>query len=607
LFADNVGKRFIVTTFLILSLLHISRAQFIYPPAIQCVQQDVSNGDIILYWTNPTNDTCGAFVGYTIYGSSTGVGGPYDSLTTITSEAATLDTLNNFLAVSQNWYFYMVAVYDCPGATTLISDTVLSQNPATPNIVAVTVLDGQAEIIWDPSTSQQVNSYVAYYYLINNGFAQSFDTVYGRLDTTVIDVQPGASPTTQSLSFTVAAKDSCNNISAYNKNYQSTIYTTAIITECERQLNIAWNKYVNWPKGVLKYIIWVNRNGAGYDSVFVGDSSSVSYPYTGFNDGDSISVYVEAISAADTNITSNSNVITMKAQIVQPPSYIYITNLTVDANNDINVSWTVDTAGQLLFYEMWRSADSTQMQVVTQFGVPSPTRLFETFVDSDDEQPQYNPYYYQVVVYDSCQNQYKSPFGKTIWLQGVLYDYFVAHLNWNDFELQNATVLQYNLYRDYGAGYQLIKSFPPGINSDIDSLENLLSTRGTFCYYVQAVYYLNLPAPSGFHDTLTSNSNTVCIVHVPVIYIPNAFSPGSNVEVNSVFKPTIIYGDPQDYSMTIFNRWGAEIFTTNNLNQGWDGTDHGKEATMGGYAYLIQFTADDGVVVRKNGIVLLVR
>ena len=96
----------------------------------------------------------------------------------------------------------------------------------------------------------------------------------------------------------------------------------------------------------------------------------------------------------------------------------------------------------------------------------------------------------------------------------------------------------------------------------------------------------------------------MCIIHRPIIYIPNAFAPEG---VNNVFKPTIIYGAPKGYSMIIFNRWGGKIFESNDPSIGWDGNDHGKPATLGGYAYLIQFYADDGVLVERKGMVLLVR
>jgi gliding motility-associated-like protein len=232
---------------------------------------------------------------------------------------------------------------------------------------------------------------------------------------------------------------------------------------------------------------------------------------------------------------------------------------------------------------------------------------FETYIDSGGVSPQNNPYFYKIVAVDSCQNQYTAPYGETVSLQGILYEYYVAQLQWNSFYLQNATVLYYNLYRDFGTGYQLIQTFQPGVNLYYDSLQNFLNEKGTFCYKIEAVYYLNLPAPSNYHDTLSSFSNVVCVIHRPIIYIPNAFSPGSNVNSNTTFKPTIIYGDPQGYTMTIFNRWGGIVFESNNLALGWDGTDHGKEATMGGYGYIIQFTADDGVLIQKQGIVMLVR
>jgi gliding motility-associated-like protein len=150
------------------------------------------------------------------------------------------------------------------------------------------------------------------------------------------------------------------------------------------------------------------------------------------------------------------------------------------------------------------------------------------------------------------------------------------------------------------------------VNLYFDSLEhvpNFLTDNGTFCYRIDAVYFLNLPSPSGYQDTLISSSNQVCIVHRPVIYVPNAFSPGLNnaPTANQTFKPTIIYGAPTGYTMLIFNRWGGKVFESNDLNVGWDGTDHGKEAEMAGYAYLIDFTAADGTLIERKGMVLLVR
>jgi gliding motility-associated-like protein len=59
--------------------------------------------------------------------------------------------------------------------------------------------------------------------------------------------------------------------------------------------------------------------------------------------------------------------------------------------------------------------------------------------------------------------------------------------------------------------------------------------------------------------------------------------------------------------MTIFNRWGGLVFESTDPNVGWDGSDRGKPAQQGGYAYIILFTAADGIRVERKGMVLLVK
>jgi gliding motility-associated-like protein len=496
----------------------------------------------------------------------------------------------------------MQANYNCPGATLLSSDTVSNQNPNTPQIVNVTVTaDGHVVFNWLPGTSPQTYAYVLYYSL-SNGHTVPFDTIYGRLNTTATDTV--ANPTLQSVSYTIAAEDSCYKISSFNTFPHNTIYTTASITQCQRQINIAWNRYINWPQGVGQYQLWVSKNGNPFTLSGTTDTSTLVYTYTDFNDGDSVSLFIRAVSAGDTNIVSDGNLIHMKARIVQPPSYNYITNATVDLSNHISVTWTIDTIAQLIFYNINRGVDTLTFSSIGQIPAPSPLTHFETLIDSDYLSPQNNPYFYKIIAVDSCQTQYPSPYVETVNLKGELYDYYVAHVTWNDFVLQYTTVKKYNLYRDFGNGFQLIKTFSPGVNEYYDSLQQFLSQKGTFCYRIEAVYDISLPAPSNYKATLSSFSNQVCVIHRPIIYIPNAFAPAG---VNNVFKPTIIYGNPQGYTMIIYNRWGGKVFESNDPALGWDGTENGKESQMGGYAYLIQFYADDGTQVERKGIVLLVR
>jgi len=596
-------KRLLLLLSVILSALCGCYAQIIQAPRLECVQDSTSNNDIILYWANPPVNPCGTFAQYTIYASSNGPGGPYNQIA-VTNQAATSYILANY-PTSQTWYFYMEAEYtNCPGATVLQSDTVNNKNPNTPQIVSVTVTPGgQVIFTWLPSTSPQTTRYVVYNAYPNAG-PQQLATVSGRLTTTYTDTIDN--PDIGSLGYTVAAVDSCGEISSYNTSPQYTIFMQAAVTECQRKIAVNWTKYINWPQGVQQYQVWVSRNDSAYQVAGTTDSSTLGYTYTQFNDGDSLCFIVRAVSAADTTIVSNSNQVCMKAFIVQPPAFIYITNITVDAFNHVLITWNVDTMGQLLDYDMFQSTDGVTYNPLSIFSVPTPLIPFQTYDDSSGS-PQNNPYYYKIVTSDSCQNLYTSPPGESISLQGQLYDYFVISLNWNEFQLFGATVLYYNIYRDYGggAGYQLIKTVPDQTVTDLDSVQQFLDIPGVFCYKVEAIYYLSLP--NGYHDTLTSWSNVTCVIHRPVIYIPTAFSPNGPVSANNTFKPTIIYGAPQGYTMIIYNRWGGEVFISHDPTVGWDGSDHGKEGTEGGYAYHIEFKSDDGVEVKRDGIVLLVR
>ena len=576
-----------------------SFSQTILAPDLQCIDNNNSNGNLTLYWTNPAQNPCGSFVQYTIYSSRNGPAGPYND-TSVTLSSATSIVLPNYLSVSPTWYFYMEAKYNCQGAVTLQSDTINNLNPITPQIKNVDVTTGgDVTFNWAPSTSPQTQGYVIYYYL-SNGNSFPLDTVYGRFNSTYTDVT--GDPTTQSLLYTVAAFDSCGHFSSFNTLPHNTIFAKANSVVCQTQINLSWNRYINWIPGVKEYQIWVSKNLGSFTWAASVDSGTLAYNYTGFNDGDSVCIQIRAISAADTNIASNSNMMCMRASIVQPPAYNFVTNITVDLSNHITTTWIIDVHGELIYYTVQNSGNNTSFNTVEELAAHSPLNPSETYIDSNVT-PEHSPYYYKVVAFDSCQNQYSTALAKTICLKGELFDYYVANLTWNDLELDSANVLRYNLYRNFGNGYQMIKTFLPGINTYSDSLQQFIDEKGIFCYRIEAVYDLNLPT-ANFHQTLSSFSNEQCIIHRPIIYVPNAFAPNG---VNNVFKPTIIYGDPKGYSFTIFNRWGGKIFESNDPAIGWDGNDHGKEAQQGGYAYLIQFFANDGVKIERKGMVLLVK
>jgi gliding motility-associated-like protein len=296
------------------------------------------------------------------------------------------------------------------------------------------------------------------------------------------------------------------------------------------------------------------------------------------------------------------------ATVIKPPLFVYLTTLSVDtSNNHVDATWIVDNHAKLYEYELYSSEDSINWQNIQDANngveqVAVPVARFASYIDST-VQPQFGPYFYYVTGFDSCLNPRNSPPGKIISLQGTLSDYYQITLTWNQFELYGATVTRYDLYRDFGTGMNFVRSFDPNTTTYIDSVFQYLSVPGQFCYVIKGIYTLNLPL-ANYTAIDTTFSNIACVDHRPIIYIPNAFVWNG---VNNFFKPKIIFGDPEGYDMTIWDRYGGKIFETHDVNGSWDGTVDGKPVDQGGYPYLIKFTALDGTPVERKGIVIFIK
>lgn len=91
---------------------------------------------------------------------------------------------------------------------------------------------------------------------------------------------------------------------------------------------------------------------------------------------------------------------------------------------------------------------------------------------------------------------------------------------------------------------------------------------------------------------------------VPTIFVPNTFTP-NNDNNNDVF---MIKGSEFDFfEATIFNRWGEQLFSWKEINEGWDGTYQGSVVPTGTYFYLIDVTFLGGKREFIKGSVTLLR
>lgn len=86
---------------------------------------------------------------------------------------------------------------------------------------------------------------------------------------------------------------------------------------------------------------------------------------------------------------------------------------------------------------------------------------------------------------------------------------------------------------------------------------------------------------------------------------PNAFTPNED-GMNDTFRPVTVA--TRDYQLLIFNRWGEQLFSTNNPDEGWNGIrDNGQPYNEGVYVYRITYSCGGEGTTELVGDLLLIR
>ena len=91
------------------------------------------------------------------------------------------------------------------------------------------------------------------------------------------------------------------------------------------------------------------------------------------------------------------------------------------------------------------------------------------------------------------------------------------------------------------------------------------------------------------------------------LFIPNEFTPTLGDNLNNYFQPKG-YGI-SNYELKILTRWGEIVFTSDNINLGWDGSymNLGKECQSGVYTYSIIIEDIFGALHTYKGQINLIR
>jgi gliding motility-associated-like protein len=88
------------------------------------------------------------------------------------------------------------------------------------------------------------------------------------------------------------------------------------------------------------------------------------------------------------------------------------------------------------------------------------------------------------------------------------------------------------------------------------------------------------------------------------VYIPNAFTPDDDGN-NERFYP--VTRNLKLLNFSVFDRWGAMLFSTDDPATGWDGTFHGQPCKQDVYQWKLEVSGKEGELKKMNGNVTLLR
>ena len=123
-----------------------------------------------------------------------------------------------------------------------------------------------------------------------------------------------------------------------------------------------------------------------------------------------------------------------------------------------------------------------------------------------------------------------------------------------------------------------------------------------FTYDKQTQYLIKMMSTTGCVtiDTLLVNVGTE-----PAVFVPNAWSPNGDGHNDYLFPLTINIVKINYFR--VFNRWGQEVFETNIIGSGWDGTFGGKAQPMDVYTWTLEAVGAGGHVYKSSGRAVLMR
>ncbi len=140
----------------------------------------------------------------------------------------------------------------------------------------------------------------------------------------------------------------------------------------------------------------------------------------------------------------------------------------------------------------------------------------------------------------------------------------------------------------------------PKTNTTVSYLWQDGSTDSLYTVTTPGLYTLQVINSCGlYRDSILIQSGNCTLI------LPNGFTPNDDGK-NDIFRVIRVF-PVSKFSMMIFNRWGQEVFATDDMSEGWDGSFHGVQQPVDAYVWIVDLTDNHGVRQTQKGTVVLIR
>lgn len=515
------------------------------------------------------------------------------------NETAFNDTLAGICEDTVATYFVEFVGADCTMRSQTAEEEFIDVVPPPQPVIETALTDpatGDILVYWSPVVAPDLDLYrIQDIDLLNQQFI-NIGVVQAGEPTEFLYAGAGENG---EKTLAVIAFDLCGNDASF-AGTATTMFAEADYSECGTDAMVSWTPYEGWAEGVETYEIKALIDGAA-EQLMGAVTGDETFFIAEVEPNREYCFFVEAVSAGNQrNSTSNEACVTTDYPVI--PEVVYNSYVTVIDNSTVEVALLQDPESEGVTYELFRARQAGGFVSLGTFGQTGQEQLIYTDTDLDTRNLSYR---YKWEAYDGCGVFIgESNVGRSMTLTTLADTRELANvLTWTAYDDWENGVERYRIERRVGSDGPFEAYAETDGESTVftDNVEEFRFEEGEFCYRIIAE-----EAPNSYGSSSESSTVVRCVTQPPVMWIPSAIMTDGQPE-NQVFKPVAAFIDFDSFRMEIYNKWGERLFTSEDAEEGWDGTYRGGPVPPDMYRYIISYNDGSGKPFVEQDVLYVLR